>query len=169
MYKIAVTGPESTGKSTIAKQLAVHYNTLWVPEYARDFLEKTNGNYTEKNLVQILNGQVESENSMILKANKFLFCDTDPLVIWVWSKVKYGRVDPHIEMALNNHKYDFYLLMYPDLPWEKDKLRESEDKLIEHYNIYLNKLNALKLPYKVISGNGIDRFYSAINILDDLK
>jgi NadR type nicotinamide-nucleotide adenylyltransferase len=165
MFKIAIIGPESTGKSKLAKQLASHYKTLWVPEYARDYLEKTKGKYAEKNLVQILKGHVESENRMVSKANKFLFCDTDPLVIWIWSKVKYGRVDPQIEKALKSHKYDLYLLMYPDLPWVKDKFRESEGRLTELYNLYLNKLNALKFPFKVISGNGNNRLKTAINIL----
>jgi NadR type nicotinamide-nucleotide adenylyltransferase len=165
MYKIAITGPESTGKTTLTKQLAEHYKTVWVPEYSRNFLEKTKGNYTEKDLVQILNGQLEIEKNLIKRANKFLFCDTDPLVIWVWSKVKYGRVDPQIENAIENHKYDFYLLTYPDLPWKNDELRESEGQLIALFNIYFEKLKSLEYPFKVISGNGNDRLKSAINAL----
>jgi NadR type nicotinamide-nucleotide adenylyltransferase len=169
MYKIAITGPESTGKTTLAKQLAEHYNTVWVPEYSRVFLKKTTGKYTEKDLVQILNGQLDIEKNLIEKANKFLFCDTDPLVIWIWSMVKYGYVDPQIENALKNHNYDFYLLTYPDLPWENDEFRESENRLTDIYKIYLEKLNALKYPYEVISGNGNSRLKSAINILKSLE
>jgi nicotinamide riboside kinase len=79
--------------------------------------------------------------------------------------VKYGYVDPQIENALKNHNYDFYLLTYPDLPWENDEFRESENRLTDIYKIYLEKLNALKYPYEVISGNGNSRLKSAINVL----
>ena len=165
MYKIAITGPESTGKSTLAKQLAEHYNTVWVPEYAREYLLRTNGLYSEKDLLPILKGQIDAENKMIQQAHNFLFCDTDPLVIWVWSMVKYGRVNPEIEDALNKHNYDFYLLTYPDLAWEKDKLRESEGQLMELFNLYLKKIKMLKYPFIIIKGNGDNRFQHAIKAL----
>ena len=165
MFKIAITGPESTGKTALAKQLADHYKTVWVPEYSREYLEKSNGLYSEKDLIPILNGQLEAETEFASLANKFLFCDTDPLVIWIWSKVKFGKVDPRIEKTLQDHPYDFYLLTNPDLPWEKDKLRENEDWLDELFEMYLNKLIELGHPYAVISGSGIDRLKCAIEAL----
>ena len=166
MFKIAITGPESTGKTALAKQLADQYKTIWVPEYSRKFLEKTNGLYSEKDLIPILNGQLESEKEFASRVNKFLFCDTDPLVIWIWSKVKFGQVDLEIEKALQNHKYDFHLLTYPDLPWEEDKLRESEGQLDELFEMYLNKLKELGRSYAVISGTGSDRLKCAIDALN---
>jgi len=165
MYKIAITGPESTGKTVLAKQLARHYKTEWVPEYSREFLGHTNGKYSENDLATILKGQVDAESRMISKANKFLFCDTDPLVIWIWSKVKYGSVNRKIENALNDHKYDLYLLTYPDLPWEKDELRESEGRLFELFDLYHNKLKTMKLPFEIISGSGTNRLQCAVNAL----
>lgn len=165
MYKIAITGPESTGKSTLAKQLADHFKTLWVPEYSRKFLEQTDGKYTRKDLLSILEGQLDAENKLIKKANKFLFCDTDPLVIWIWSKVKYGKVDPVIENALHHHKYDLYLLMYPDLAWEKDKLRESEGFLLQLFELYLKKLDSLKYPFEIIRGVGGNRLQNVVDVL----
>lgn len=165
MFKIAITGPESTGKTALAKQLADHYKTVWVPEYSREYLKQTKGLYHEKDLVQILEGQIEAENKLITKANKFLFCDTDPLVIWIWSKVKYGKVDPRIEKALQDQKYDLYLLTRPDLPWERDKLRESEGLLNQHFEIYLQKLEEFDFPYVIISGNGNDRLKCAVDSL----
>jgi NadR type nicotinamide-nucleotide adenylyltransferase len=169
MFKIAITGPESTGKTALAEQLADHYNTIWVPEYSRKYLEKTNGLYSEKDLVHILEGQIEAENEQLTKVNRFLFCDTDPLVIWIWSKVKFGRVDQRIEKALKDHHYDFYLLTYPDLPWEKDELRESEGRLNDLFEMYLQKLKELGRPYAVIPGSGNDRLKGAIDVLDSIK
>ena len=165
MFKIAIVGPESTGKSTLAKQLADHFNTVWVPEYSREFLEKTNGKYTEQDLIQILNGQMESENELVKRANKFIFCDTSPLVIWIWSKVKYGRVNREIEKTLQAFKHDYYLLTYPDLPWENDELRESEGQLTKLYNLYLKKLELLHYPYEIVSGIGNKRLQLAVNAL----
>ena len=166
MLKIAITGPESTGKTALAKQLADHYSTDWVPEYSRKYLERTKGSYSEKDLVHILEGQINAENKLDPKANDFLFCDTDPLVIWVWSKVRFGKVDQRIEDALHEHKYDFYLLTKPDLLWEKDDLRESEGKLNELFDIYLKKLTELGHPYAVIKGRGSDRLKCAIEALE---
>ena len=165
MIKIAITGPESTGKTALAKQLADHYKTIWVPEYSREYLEQTKSKYTKKDLLHILEGQLDAENKLITKANKFLFCDTDPLVIWIWSKVKFGKVDPGIEKMLQDHQYDFYLLTSPDLPWKKDKLRESEGELNELFEMYLNKLKELGRSFAVISGTGPDRLKCAIDAL----
>jgi len=167
MYKIAITGPESTGKSTLCEQLAEHYNTAFVPEFSREYLNKKNGKYSENDLTEILNGQLKLENSQVSKANKYLFCDTDPLVIWIWSKVKYGKVDLKIEKELSNHKYDLYLLTYPDLPWEEDSLRESEEKLTELFDLYLNKLQELGFPFKIVSGVGVNRLKTAITAIDE--
>jgi NadR type nicotinamide-nucleotide adenylyltransferase len=169
MFKIAITGPESTGKTALAEQLADHYNAVWVPEYSRKYLEKTNGLYSEKDLVHILEGQIEAENQMITKASEILFCDTDPLVIWIWSKVKFGRVDERIEEALRDHPYDFYLLTSPDLPWERDELRESEGRLNDLFEMYLQKLKELGRRYAVISGSGNDRLKGAIDVVDSIK
>ena len=169
MFKIAITGPESTGKTALAEQLADHYKTVWVPEYSREYLEKTNGLYSEKDLLPILEGQINAETKMVSKADKFLFCDTDPLVIWIWSKVKFGHVDKQIEKALKDHQYDFYLLTQPDIPWEKDKLRESEGRLNELFEMYLKKLTELGHPYAVISGSGSDRLNCAFEALNRFK
>ena len=169
MLKIAITGPESTGKTALAKQLADHYKTVWVPEYSRNYLKRTNGLYSEKDLLSILEGQIENENKLVTKANNYLFCDTDPLVIWIWSKVKFKKVDQRIEEVLKNHKYDFYLLTHPDLPWEKDDLRESEGKLNELFEMYLKKLTELGHPYAIVTGSGSDRLKRAIEAIEKFE
>jgi len=169
MFKIAITGPESTGKTVLAKQLADQYETIWVPEFSRKYLKKTKGVYREKDLYTILMGQIKAEIKMSSKANKFLFCDTDPLVIWIWSKVKFRQVDEQIEKTLHEHPYDFYLLTSPDLVWKKDELRESEGQLNELFEMYLNKLNELGRSYAVVSGKGPDRLKCAIGVLDKFE
>ena len=165
MVKIAITGPESTGKTTLAKNLAKQYKTVWVPEYARNYLENTKGVYCQSDLHPILQGQLALEKEKEKKAVRFLFCDTDPLVIWVWSMVKYKQVDPRIEAILQHHTYDLYLLTYPDLPWENDPLRENENRLIAIFEIYLKKLKTLGYQYAIISGKDEMRKQKAVNEL----
>jgi nicotinamide riboside kinase len=95
MQKIIITGPESTGKTTLAQQLAQHYQTVWVPEYSRDYIAQLNRSYEEDDLLEIAKGQVRREDEMVAKHTPdLLICDTSLLVIKVWSKVKYQRCHP---------------------------------------------------------------------------
>ncbi len=136
--KIVVIGPESTGKSTLSQQLAHTLNTIWVPEFARGYLENLGRGYTEEDLVEISKGQVSSEDNCAKKASKFLICDTDLYVIKVWSEAKYGRCHSYILQEIAIRKYDLYLLTDIDIPWTDDPLREhplpSEREYF--YNIY---------------------------------
>ena len=124
ILKIAIVGPESTGKSSLAEQLAVHYNTLWVPEYARAYLDKLSHPYTESDLLDIARGQLAMESSLSKKASRYLFCDTNLHVIKIWSEYKYKRCHTEILRNLHNDNYALHLLTNIDLPWEYDPQRE---------------------------------------------
>lgn len=167
MYKIAITGPESTGKSFLAEELAKHYTCNWVPEFARAYLTKRNGEYEQEDLAEILEGQISSEKKAEAIKNKFLFCDTDPLVLLIWSKVKYKNVDNVIEDAWKNHNYDFHLLLYPDLEWEYDPLRENKDDRLALFSHYITELESTKNPFVVIKGNEEERLKNAIKAIED--
>ena len=131
IIKIAMYGPESTGKTTLSTQLAAHYNDGWIPEFARDFLqEKWDKNQevcTEEDLIAIAVGQTKIENEAVTKANKLLFCDTNLLVTKVFSDIFYERCEPTLEQEAKEHEYDLIFLTYIDVPWEADDLRDSPD------------------------------------------
>ena len=151
LKKIVIIGPESTGKSTLCEQLAAHYNTQWVPEYAREFLNTYGTNYTFENLGEIAKGQLEGEqlaiNNMEQEVGNIqkgaakatpLFIDTDLYVMKVWSEIVFNKCDNKILTQITQRSYDLYLLCNTDLPWVKDSLREYPDlktreKIYHHY------------------------------------
>ena len=163
--KIAITGPESTGKSMLAEQLAAHFHSVWVPEFAREYLDKLGKPYEEKDILQIARGQLKQEAIMMKSASEYLFCDTDMLVTKIWSDVKYNRCDPWILKNFEIHRYGLYLLCDIDLPWEFDPLREHPDRRRFLFDLYFNELKSRNFPFAVIRGTGPDRLHHAITTI----
>ncbi len=168
IIRIAITGPESTGKSTIARQLADHYKTEWVPESARQFIDQLKRPYNQEDLLKIAQRQISQENQLSLNANKYLFCDTDLTVIKIWSTHKFGKVDPSIISSYNKVKYDLYLLMDIDLPWVFDRQREHPEKRKFFFDWFENDLKKRGANYKVISGRDIERLNNACSFIDNI-
>lgn len=181
MKKIVIIGPESTGKSTLCEQLAAHYNTIWVREYAREYLLKNGTNYTFDNLLNIAKGQIDEERSAIgnwetlnnkqLTTNsKPVFIDTDMYVMKVWSEFVFEKCHHWILNRIVERKYDLYLLCNIDLPWVKDELREYPDlasrKKLYHY--YKDIMVNQNVPWVDISGNYEERLQKAIRTIDSL-
>ncbi len=166
--KIAITGPESTGKSMLAAQLAVCYKTFWVPEYAREYLENLGHSYQESDILAIAKGQMKNEQSGMKKANNILFCDTEPIVTKIWSEVKFQHCHPWILRAVRENPYDLYLLCNIDLPWEYDPLRECPDRRQFLFDLFVHELESTARPYRIISGTGIHRMNNAMNAIDQL-
>jgi len=164
--RIAITGPESTGKSMLTEQLSRHYKTAWVPEYAREYLNSINRSYTYDDILEIAKGQIDAENEMQSRAVKFLFCDTEPIVTKIWCDVKYGRCHPWIIEQIESNPYELYLLCNTDLTWEDDPLREHPDKREYLFKLYLDELQKRGLPFSIISGLGDKRLKDAIKIID---
>ena len=164
--RISITGPESTGKSELAARLAIHYKTAWVPEYAREYLARLDRAYERQDLLSIAQGQVEKENKKSGEAKRYLFCDTDPLVIKIWSHFKYRQCDHRIESMVDDHVYQLYLLCDIDLPWVADPLREHPGRRKELFDLYLDELSRLGRPYGIIRGIGEERLSNAISIIE---
>lgn len=162
ILKIAITGPESTGKSELTEQLAKHYNTVWVPEYAREYLDKLQRKYEQRDILTIAEGQLYTEEKAFDTARQFLFCDTEFLVLKIWSENAFGKCDVWIQEKFTTHLYDLYLLMNTDIPWEYDPQREHPHLREHFFNLYKNELEASNLPYFVISGTGEERLKNAI-------
>lgn len=167
--RISITGPESTGKSWLAQQLALHFQEPWVPEYAREYLNNLDHPYGFEDILHIAEGQYRLEKEKIRTAKHYLFCDTDFLVTHIWGMVKYGRSHHWIENKKNNHIYDLYLLCDTDLPWEPDPLREHPEQRKELLELYLKELYELKFPYSLISGQGKARLNAAITAINRLQ
>src|SRR5665647_1943314 len=184
--KIVVIGPESTGKSTLCKKLAGHYNTLWVPEYARKYLEKTGAEYTYDTLLTIAKGQIDLEEGIryqvsgISKKNlqnysyshsgagNLLFIDTDMYVMKVWCEFVFNNCHNWILNRIAERKYDLYLLCDVDLPWIADPLREYPDKKVRKklYHFYKDLMINQSIPWCNISGNYEERFEKAVHFIE---
>jgi NadR type nicotinamide-nucleotide adenylyltransferase len=164
--RIAITGPESTGKSWLAENLASHYRTGWVPEYAREYLENLGRPYGQDDIVKIATGQLNRESSLAKAAAGYLFCDTELLVTKIWSEVKYGSCDPWILSQVETNHYDLYLLCDIDLPWEYDPLREHPDRRQFLFNRYYDELSGRGFPFFVINGTGDSRLQRAIGFIE---
>ena len=169
MKKIAITGPESTGKSMLARQLADHYKTLFVPEYARAYIDKLDRSYQQSDIVEIARGQLAMEKALEKKANRYLFCDTELIVNKVWSLHAYGICDPFILDGIVNNRYDLFLLCDVDLPWEADPQREHPHLRSYFFDWYRKELDSYHFPYEIIRGVGPERFEQAVGILDELQ
>jgi NadR type nicotinamide-nucleotide adenylyltransferase len=165
--RIAITGPESTGKSNLAKSLALHYHAHLVPEFAREYLDKINREYQERDLLSIAKGQFETEEKISKQANEYLFIDTDFLVMKIWSLHKYGKCDPWIINKFENHQYDLYLLCDVDIPWQPDPQREHPDIRQYLFDWYLKELSSANLNYKIVSGTGETRVDNAIKFINN--
>ncbi len=168
LKKIAITGPESTGKSDLAKALARHYYAQWVPEYAREYIDNLNRPYRYEDIEQIAKGQLEIEKRKAATATNLLFCDTEFLVTKIWSEYVFGQCSQWILDQVKWHTYDLYLLMDIDLPWQYDPQREHPHKREELFGIYKQELVNNGFDFRIVSGYGTKRVSNAIQYVDDL-
>lgn len=171
--KIVLFGPESTGKTTLAIQLARHYHSVWVPEYAREYLQnKWNSERKTcepEDLLPIAEGQMELENRLAQKTDSVLICDTDLLETKVYAEAYYsGTCDPILEKFALENTYDLYFLTYIDSPWVEDDLRDRPDKREEMFIAFKNALITYKRPFVVLKGSKEDRFKEAVKHIDSL-
>ena len=167
MKRIVITGPESTGKSWLAENLARHYNTVWIPEYAREYIAKLDRPYNQDDILEIARKQLQQEEIMAQKANDFLFADTSMIVTKIWNIYVYGNCPAWIDDQIENHRYDLYLLCYIDTPWEYDPQREHPHARKELFQLYEQELSSRNLPHKIISGINQNRLENAIKAIEE--
>ena len=168
LKKVAIVGPECTGKSDLSQYLANHYKTAWVPEYARGYIDNLVRPYEFEDLTTIAHGQLRLEETWVTEGNGLLVCDTTLLVIKIWSEFKFGKVEDEIAEKVKNRKYDLHLLTYVDIPWQDDPQREHPDRREELYKIYLNEVQALNTPFVEIRGEREQRRKMAVEAIDGL-
>jgi len=171
LLKVVLFGPESTGKTTLSRQLADYYNTVWTPEFMREYLQgkwDTEGKVCErKDIIPIAQGQMQLENEMTLQADKVLICDTNLLELKVYSETYYdGFVDTRLEKAALENTYDLYFLTYIDTPWQADDLRDRPEGRLEMFAAFENALVKYKLPYVLLKGDEETRLGKAVGVID---
>lgn len=186
MIGIAVVGPESSGKTTLAEGMMVRYHGGYVGEVARAYLDGIGRPYVESDLLEIARslrslhrgmGGVPVEASAISAAagqhvgkggGRPVFFDTDPVNLVIWSREKYGRVHPEIEQLAREMRYTWRLLCRPDIPWEPDPMRENPHDRDRLFLEWEKELKARALPYTIVEGSREQRFRIASNIVDVL-
>ncbi|HMT73594.1 MAG TPA: ATP-binding protein [Chitinophagaceae bacterium] len=182
LKKIVVIGPESTGKSTLCQQLAQHYETVWCPEFAREYLLTNGTNYEFDDLLTIAKGQLALEDEYTARLEQQsepllengghipLFIDTDMYVMKVWCEFVFNKCHHLVLDEITKRQYDLYLLCNIDLPWVKDELREYPDLHTRKklYYIYKDIMINQSVPWVDISGNYEERLQKAIVAVDKL-
>ena len=166
MIKIVITGPESSGKTTLTVALAARFQAPWVPEYARPYLDRLGQPYQEADLLAIAQGQAQREDKAADLYPHLLLCDTSLLVIKIWSNYRYGRCHPWIEQQLAQRSVDHYLLCRPDLPWQPDPQRENPHNRDELFTLYQDALRTIS--HTIIEGDTAQRMNISIEIIDRL-
>ena len=174
MVKVVLFGPESTGKTTLAKQLANYYQTVFSPEFVR-FYADTQRDVLRLNDSQILTaqdvesiaiGQLSFEQAFEQQANRLLILDTNLLSTSIYAQEIYQIAPEWLERAIEQQNYDFYLLLSPTTPWEADWQREGEAARDRYYSIFRSRLIEQKLPFVEIEQTGTLRIQEAIHAID---
>jgi NadR type nicotinamide-nucleotide adenylyltransferase len=168
LKKVAIIGPECTGKSALSGLLASHFQTEWVPEYARGYIDNLPRPYREEDLLTIAHGQLRLEDEGTARANRVLFCDTNLYVIKVWSEFKFGRTNSEILKLIDHRPYDLYLLTNIDIPWVQDPQREHPDRREELYEMYLKEMKNQPVPFVEVKGEGEERTSGAIRAVEKI-
>ena len=165
--KVVVTGPESSGKSTLATYLHQHFESEIVDEYSRSYLESLNRPYQQEDLVIIAKNQLKAQNAAVAKGG-LVICDTGIEVIKIWSEFKYGNCPETLVLMDDSSSVDLFLLCTPDLPWIFDPLRENPNDRDDLFNLYKQHLDAKEARYEIIYGEENERSALAAKAINDL-
>jgi NadR type nicotinamide-nucleotide adenylyltransferase len=166
IVKICLYGPESVGKTTMARQLAEEYQTVFVPEVSRDMV--FTNDFSRDDITQIGYAQTAAVQAAEQEANRILFCDTDLITTQIYSSVYLDEVPPVLFELEQQVQYDQYVLLDIDVPWIADGLRDLGDRRQEMMDRFRNELNRRSIPYKLVSGSFSERIEQVRKIADEL-
>ena len=171
--KVVLFGPESSGKTTLSRELANYYNTYWVEEFAREYLQnkwdKEKKICELEDIIPIAKGQIKLENEFSKKTSTLLICDTDLLETKIYSEIYYdGFCDPVLKAYALQNKYDLYILTDIDIPWIKDDLRDRPNNREEMFLAFKKALIKHNRPYIVVSGDLKSRMKIATQEIDKI-
>jgi NadR type nicotinamide-nucleotide adenylyltransferase len=151
--RVAILGAESSGKSMLAEALAQFYQTVWVPEYLREFVDINQRVPQESEQLLIAQTQLQNEDKLIGSANNWIFCDTTPMMTALYSRHYFTAIDPALESLEREHKYAFTIVTSPDIPWTPDGLqRESPAVRQRVHETLLDLLDEREIPFLLVEG-----------------
>ncbi|MFV0591471.1 MAG: AAA family ATPase [Draconibacterium sp.] len=166
---VAITGAESTGKSSLAKSLSEHYDVPFIAEYAREYIQNLNRKYSYEDVEAIARKQMEQYNELVQSNFRIVFLDTWLLITKVWFEVVFNQTPEWMEAEIMNTRIDLFLVCDTDLPWVADSVRENggdnRDRLQEKY---INEIKANNFKYHVIRGVDSERVQGAIALVDKI-
>jgi NadR type nicotinamide-nucleotide adenylyltransferase len=166
--RVCLFGPESTGKSTMARELAYHFHTVHVAEFAREWLDPRAGVCVLEDIPVIARGQLAAEEALARRANRVLFCDTDLLATTVWSEFLFGQCPQPVRDEAERRSYDLYLLLDIDVPWVDDSQRYLKDRRAEFLQKCRLALESRGRPFRLLSGSWQDRWEQACGAVEKL-
>ena len=163
--RIAVYGPESTGKTELAEKLAAHFGAPLVAEYAREFWDR-HGAITLGDIPGIAREQWRREDEAAAKGSKLIICDTEALTTVLWSDLLYGTCPDDIRRAAEKRtkNYALYLLLDIDIPFAPDPQRCFPDPADREkaMRVWRGALERRNLPFVEIRGDRAVREAAAI-------
>ena len=169
LKKIAIIGAESTGKTWLCERLAKHFNTIWAPEYAREYFNTFNvSDYELSDLIKIAKKQLELEKDYASKANQFLFCDTSLITIKIWAELEFKKVPTFIYDQISKSDYNCFLLTNNDLTWQADNQRQNKFNRELIFKLNEDEIKKTGLPYFIVKGFDDNRLNEAIKIVQSI-
>lgn len=173
LLKVVFFGPESTGKTTLSQDLAAHFKTTWAPEFMRAYLQKkwddSKENCMMEDLIPIAKGQLKNEAFAEKNADKVVFYDTNLLQLKVYSEVYYeGYCPSEIQKEVGRRNYDLYFLLYIDIPWEADDLRDKPNDREAMFHVFEEALQKNNTPFITLTGNYEKRLETAKKTIETI-
>ena len=150
MIRVAITGPESCGKTTLAEALSEKLNGTLFLEYGREYLESLDQEYVQEDLDRICTGHLAQ---FIDCEDELQIIDTDFVVLKVWSLVKYANASETILNEITANHFDLHILCAPDIPWEYDPFREHPEMREELFKRYIEELTNHQKHFIIVSGS----------------
>lgn len=160
MIHIVVTGPESSGKTTLSRELAEMFDGILVEEYAREYVANINRPYKLEDIAVIAEGQKKKLDAV---QTEIIVSDTAFLVLKVWAQYRFDTVPENVEMYLKTIPVDLYVLCHPEIPWEYDPLRENPDSREELFEMYQQELEGMTVPYIIVRGTKTQRLQMVLD------
>ncbi len=152
----------------ITRYLSDYFNAIYVPEYAREYIENLQGKYQYGDVLHIARKQIEIEKELLERAGRVLFYDTFLIITKVWLQVVFQDVPLWLKDYIQQGDWDLFLLCNHDIPWEQDPVRENPGEMrIKLFDMYHNEIRKLGIPCRIISGMGEERFKNALSAVQE--
>ncbi|BDA79963.1 transcriptional regulator NadR [Leptospira kobayashii] len=168
LKRIVITGSESVGKTTLSEKLAEQFQTNWVPEYAREYLEEKKRFVIREDIPYIAFGHLKSEIEFAKNANRILFLDTDLLTTKIYSEHYFDFCPEWLKDSAYQLQYDDSLFLDIDVPWEEDPLRDLGHIRSEMKNKFINEMKSAKRKFHMIRGSFVDREKNAMEKIESI-